>query len=260
MLKHKEQSALTKFDMANLTKEFNDLDTSDNDSPPLHTDYNAITKCGKCGARFEIFDTRLICENDECRMISEQSYDDVLKFSDAIPIIKGITVEQRRQIYKELEARNKNASLINILPLPKEIIDSTVDLFAQLKNCRPETRNKKRCQYLGSCIYLRCIAHGLMRTKKDIQFLCGLVDRNLTTTIGEIQMEMNLGSIKITSTYDIRDSNTNSICVKINIPDSEIEHIILDVRYILDILATYMLISSNFDSKIIRSYICCYSY
>ena len=146
---------------------------------------------------------------------------------------------------------NKIAEQVGVLPLPEEVIHSTVDLFAQLKNCRPETRNKKRRQLQGSCIYLRCIAHGLMRTRKDIQLLCGLTDRNLTTTIGEIEMEINKGKILFNNTYDIRDSNTNSICLKLNIPESNIPVIMEDVRYLLDILTENMLVSSNFDSKIL---------
>lgn len=244
-------AALSGSDILRLQKEFDDFDGL-NDVMELPTiDYNSIMICGKCGGNYQPIDNLLICDNSDCRMISEHNYDDIVMLSNTMSTIKGISIEQRKQIYKELELMNKIADQVGVLPLPKEIIDSTVELFAQLKNCRPETRNKKRRQLEGSCIYLSCIAHGLMRTKKDVQLLCGLTDRNLTTTISEIEMEINKGNIKMDFNYDIRDSNTNSICLKIGIPPKYISQISDDVRYILDIIANNMLASSNFDSKIL---------
>ena len=250
---HTRASALSESELLQLRQDFGDSDLEDSEEIPLehNIDYKKIMTCGRCGGNFQLSEDLLICDNIDCRMISERNYEDILNIANTHLVVKGISIEQRKQVYKELEIKNKTSDQVGVLPLPREVIDSTVDLFAQLKNCRPETRNKKRCQYLGSCIYLRCIAHGLMRSKRDIQLLCGLTDRNLTTTIGEIEMEINKGNIIVDSNYDIRDSNTNSICVKLKIPDSMISSICSDVNYILDVLASKMLVSSNFDAKIL---------
>ena len=248
---HTDTVTLSGTDILKLEKEFCDFDDSDDQLAIPSINYNSILVCSKCGGNYQPIDNLLICDNSDCRMISEHNYDDIVMISNTMSTIKGISIEQRKQIYKELELMNKIADQVGVLPLPREIIDSTVELFAQLKNCRPETRNKKRRQLEGSCIYLTCIAHGLMRTKKDVQLLCGLTDRNLTTTISEIEMEINKGNIKMEFNYDIRDSNTNSICLKIGIPPEFIPQIIDDVRYVLDIIADNMLVSSNFDSKIL---------
>ena len=249
----KRASALSESELLQLRQDFGDSDSDSPEETPLvpNINYKQIMICGRCGGNFRLAEDLLICDNEECRMISERNYEDILNIANTHLVVKGISIEQRKQVYKELEIKNKTADQVGVLPLPREIIDSTVDLFAQLKHCRPETRNKKRCQYLGSCIYLRCIAHGLMRSKRDIQLLMGLTDRNLTTTIGEIEMETNKGNIIIDSNYDIRDSNTNSICVKVGIPDSMISNICTDVNYILDVLSSKMLVSSNFDAKIL---------
>ena len=243
----------TESDIFKIGKEFDDSDDSDEGIPLCPINYESVMICSKCGGNFLPIDNVLICDNQDCRMISEHSYEDIILISNTMQTVRTISIEQRKQIYKELELMNKIAEQVGVLPLPKEVIDATVELFAQLKNCRPETRNKKRRQLEGSCIYLTCIGLGLMRTKKDIQLLCGLTDRNLTTTIGEIEMEINKGNIKLEQKYDIRDSGTNSICMKIGIPSNVIPQIIDDVRYILEIVSDNMLVSSNFDSKLLSA-------
>ena len=258
---HSSQSdTLSRLDLTRIQNQFADSDNELDNENIEPVSYESIMTCSRCGGTFQTIDEMMICNNEKCRMISDQSTEDITILKNSIPTTKTISIEQRNQIYKELKIMNKIADQIGVLPLPDEIIHSTVDLFAQLKNCRPETRNKKRRQLQGSCIYLRCIAHGLMRTRKDIQRLCGLTDRNLTTTIGEIEMEINKGNIILNGVYDIRASNTNSICIKLKIPESIIPNIIEDVKYIHDILSENMLISSNFDSKILAAIFISISY
>ena len=143
-----------------------------------------------------------------------------------------------------------------MIPLSDKVINGVVDLFAQLKKCRSETRNKKRCQYVGSCIWFVSIYEGQWRTQKDIQAFCGLSDRNLTTTIGEIIMEINLGKIKFAVNLDSRDSYCTSICIKEKIEEKYIPLISDDVKYISNTITENMLISSNSNSKILGSIFC----
>lgn len=251
---------LSGLDLARIQNQFADSDDDLDDRCFNPISFESIMTCGRCGGIFQTIDDMMVCNNENCRLISDKSSEDIIILKDSLPTTKTISSEQRHQIYKELKIMNKIADQTGVLPLPDEVIHSTVDLFAQLKKCRPETRNKKRRQLQGSCIYLRCIAHGLMRTRKDIQRLCGLTDRNLTTTIGEIEMEINRGNIILNGTYDIRASNTNSICIKLKIAENIIPSIIEDVKYILDIFSDHMLISSNFDSKILSAIFISVSY
>lgn len=236
------------------------LDSDDEDTlniDPISCE--SIMTCS-CGGTFQNIDDVIICSNEHCRKISNSSNEDMTIVKDLIPTTKSISVEQRHQIYKELKLMNKMAEQIDVLPLPDEIINGSVELFGQLKNVRPETRNKKRRQLQGSCIYLICIAYGLMRTKKDIQKLCGLTDRNLTTTIGEIEIEMNKGNITLPSNWDVRESTVNSICIKLQIPEKSIPSITDDVKYVLNIISDNILVSSNFDSKILGAIFIVISY
>lgn len=241
---------LNKSDILRIEREFYDSSDSEDEPPIVPINYASVMICSKCGGSYHSVNNLLICDNSDCRMISDHNYEDIVMISNTIPTTKG-AFSDPKQFYKELEMMNKIAEQEGVLPLPQEIIDTTVDLFSQMKNHRPETRNKKRKQMTGSCIYLACIAHGLMRTRKDIQRLCQLTDRNLTTTISEIEMEINKGNIVLNKDYDIRDSTTNSICIKIGIPNSAIPQIKDDVRYIIEIISDHMLVSSNFESKIL---------
>ena len=229
-----------------------EYDSESEDSKP--DNHEKYIKC-ECGGNFQLFNDIVIC--DTCNRTSDYSIDDINKITDTkISLIYGATAEQRKQVRKDLEIRNKNAIQMGIMPLSDKVINGVVDFFSDLKKWRSETRNKKRCQYLGSCIWFVCIQEGQWRTQKDIQAFCGLSDRNLTTTIGEIIMEMNLGKIKYAINLDSRESYCTSICLKEKIDERCIPMICDDVKYISDIITEHMLISSNSNSKILGSIFC----
>ena len=251
-------NTLSTTDLLKFKNAFLDSDDEDNvDIDPIS--YESIMTCS-CGGTFQNIDDVIMCSNEHCRKISSNSNEDLTMIKELIPTTKSISVEQRHQIYRELKLMNKMAEQVDVLPLTDEVINGSVELFGQLKNVRPETRNKKRKQLQGSCIYLICVSYGLMRTKKDIQKLCGLTDRNLTTTIGEIEIEINKGNITLPSNWDIRESTTNSICIKLQIPETVIPSIIDDVKYVLEIISDNILVSSNFDSKILGAIFIVISY
>ena len=71
--------------------------------------------------------------NEHCRKKSSNSNEDLTIIKDLIPTTKSISVEQRHQIYRELKLMNKMAEQIDVLPLPDEVINGSVELFGQLK-------------------------------------------------------------------------------------------------------------------------------
>ena len=203
--------------------------------------------CEHCGGFIQLENDELVCIS--CQMISKSTVDDYTEHTNQMATAKVLSNEQCKQLTREIEMMNKDCEQIGVRPLPRIIIATAVNIFSDLKKCIDETRNKKRRQYIASCLYVASRIHNLLRSKKEIQLFCGLSDRNITTTISEIYVAMNRGTISIDGLKDIRTSFARSICAKMGIPEEHIESICLDVVYITDVISSNMLISSNFDGK-----------
>lgn len=219
------------------------------DFSQFRTEYN--NECMHCGGSILMVDDELICTS--CNMISHCSVEDYIEHTNKITTIKTMSVDQCKQLVRDIELMNKDCHLVNVRPLPRLIINTAVNIFSDLKKCIDETRNKKRRQYIASCLYVSSRIHNLLRSRKEIQLFCGLSDRNITTTISEIYVAVNKGTIKIDGLKDIRISFAKSICTIFNINDKFIDNICSDVIYIMDIISNNMLISSNFDGKTLGS-------
>lgn len=205
--------------------------------------------CEYCNGDLELDDDMFICI--DCHAISSATLDDYNEHTNQLATTKVLSNEQSKQLTREIELMNKNCEQINIRPLPRIVITTAVNIFSELKKCIDETRNKKRRQYIASCIYVASCTHNLLRSKKEIQLFCGLSDRNITTTISEIYVAMNKGIINIEGLKDIRVSFTKSICAKLGIDIKYYDDISADVIYIIDVISANMLITSNFDSKVL---------
>jgi transcription initiation factor TFIIIB Brf1 subunit/transcription initiation factor TFIIB len=211
----------------------------------FRTQFNS--KCDYCDGLIQMQSDEMVCTT--CHMISKSSVDEYVEHTNQMTTIKALSTDQCKQLTREIEIMNKDCELVNVRPLPRIIIATAVNIFSDLKKCIDETRNKKRRQYIASCLYVASRIHNLLRSKKEIQLFCGLSDRNITTTISEIYVEMNKGNIEIEGLKDIRTSFTKSICAKIGIPERHIDNVVSDVLYVTDVIAANMLISSNFDGK-----------
>jgi len=222
------------------------------DDDDCHLDFSKFkTKfsniCEHCGGSVQLENEEVVCT--VCHLISRSSADDFNEHTNQMATVKVLTAEQCRNVTYEIEMMNKDCDQIGIRPLPRIIISTAVSIFSDLKKCIDETRNKKRRQYIASCLYISSRIHNLLRSKKEIQLFCGLSDRNITTTISEIYIAINLGTISINGMKDIRTSFTKSICAKMEVPDEYVDNICSDAVYITDVISYNMLLSSNFDGK-----------
>tara|TARA_B110000908_G_scaffold113440_1_gene133091 strand:- start:15587 stop:16531 length:945 start_codon:yes stop_codon:yes gene_type:complete len=224
---------------------WNESENDECDFSHFRTQFN--NKCTYCDGLIQVQNDEMVCTS--CHMISKSSVDEYVEHTNQMTTIKALSTDQCKQLTREIDIMNKDCELVSVRPLPRIIIATAVNIFSDLKKCIDETRNKKRRQYIASCLYVASRIHNLLRSKKEIQLFCGLSDRNITTTISEIYVEMNKGNIEIEGLKDIRTSFTKSICAKIGIPDRLIDRICSDVIYVTDVIAANMLISSNFDGK-----------
>lgn len=205
-----------------------------------------------CGGIFTVgIDDELVCS--DCGRINDMMLSDYMTRMDDKIKEDGLSAEQRRALYKKLQAMNKNCEAAGIRPFDEEHITLTMDLFSKMRayTPKPRTRNKNRREQLGAYLYEVGKILNNVRSKKEIQLFCGLPDRNITTALSELQIAENLGKLDLNyEKKDIRESFTRCICLKIGINDETIiKKISDDVIYILDIVIDNILLSSNFDSR-----------
>jgi transcription initiation factor TFIIIB Brf1 subunit/transcription initiation factor TFIIB len=232
-------------DIGMMNEWWNESDDEECDFSHFRTQFSS--KCDYCDGLIQMQNDEMVCTS--CHMISRSSVDEYVEHTNQMSTVKALSTDQCKQLTREIEIMNKDCELVSVRPLPRIIIATAVNIFSDLKKCIDETRNKKRRQYIASCLYVASRIHNLLRSKKEIQLFCGLSDRNITTTISEIYVEMNKGNIEIDGLKDIRTSFTKSICAKIGIPQQHIDAVCSDVLYVTDVIAANMLISSNFDGK-----------
>lgn len=206
----------------------------------------------ECGGAFIIsIDDEIMCE--ECGKIIDISLTDYIETMDDRIKESGLNDEQRKALYKKLQAMNKNCSSTGLRPFDEEYISLAIDIFAKMRpfTPKPRTRNKNRREQLGACLYVAGKLLGNVRSKKEIQLFCGLPDRNITAALSELQIAQNTGNLDIDfGGKDIKESFTRCICLKIGIHDEQkIKEVVRDVIYIIDIVTSNLLLSSNFDSK-----------
>ena len=164
--------------------------------------------------------------------------------------------EQRKGVCREICNLNKHCIKNGIRPLDDTIISITIDIFGSIKPFTKETRNKNRRQYLAACTYFAGLAYDFQRSKREIQNIFAIWDRNITNPINTIQMAMNRGLIKIDYTlHDPRHAFMRGVCLRVYkkdktpLTEEDIELIYKDHFYVLEVITDNILISSNFDSK-----------
>ena len=215
---------------------------------------NHSLQCEICDSLLNRLDNTLICNC--CGTVSQVSLDELNRIFEEKEIKPKLTVDQRKALYKEIESFNRNTEILGISSIPDIIITKVIDRFGNIPitsktSKKKETRNKKRRQYIAAYIHDECRKMGLMRTKREIQKLCGLGDRNITTTISNIKMaELDDNS---NLSIDSRESFTLNICMRYSIPEKYHTDIYKDVEYITDVVMDKVLITSNFDAKMLGS-------
>lgn len=210
--------------------------------------------CPICENEYIISGDIVMCEN--CNIISDYNIND---FSDMLekenPTKQyNLSYEQCKALKNDIAYMNKIAFDNNRMSIDKETINFAMDLFSDIRPFISETRNKRRRQYIAACLYKAGRVLNIARTKKEILLFCGLTDRNITTPLNTIDiliLNKNINSDKYK--VDIKESFIAGIFHKLNVEKKEHSRIQDDIIYILDILEVKLLVSSNFDSKIITA-------
>lgn len=202
-----------------------------------------------CGGTYIVFDSTVKC--NQCSDIMDMRPEEYIENLESHVDMKKIelTLEQRKSIRKEIELLNKDAKQ----KLQDNIIDTAVDIFAELRGLVGETRNKKRQQYLACCIYKACTYHDSACTRRAIQVFCNLDGRNISAQLNVIQIFLNAGKLDpLKYKNDTKKSFVNGTFNKLKIDSEELkEKVYQDVVYISDIVENKLQISSNSDSRIV---------
>lgn len=225
---------------------------SDNEEADFSTSRIESRSLCECGGTF------LICNIDGTEVSRCVNCDSIEESNGMETNVKstGLTIDQTKNVFKELQIFNKNCVGAGIRPFDDRTISIAVDIFSLIRGYRGETRNKNRKQHLGASIYIACQIQNNMRSRKEIQLFCTLADRNITTALTELQTAINTKTIMLSYPLpDPRKAFTRGVCLRVekdnktNMTDEDVGKLYDDVLYILEVISSNILICSNFDSK-----------
>ena len=208
--------------------------------------------CSTCGVDYNITSYGIMCES--CGTIAPYSIEEFMDLMEyETPAKKyNLTIEQCKALKNEFANLNKRAFDENRKSIDNETIEFAMDLFSDIRPFIAETRNKRRQQYIAACILKAGRVLKITRTKKEVLIFCGLVDRNITKPLNMIDsliLQKHLSADKYE--VDVKDSFITGMFHKLNILEDDREAVKQDALYVLTIMEDILLISSNFDSKLI---------
>ncbi len=202
-----------------------------------------------CGETYVLNDGNMECSG--CGNITENHYSEqVTKMTKKS---EGFTHDQKKSLLRKLDRLNKEAKLRDIRPFSEEVLQTTVEYFARLREATQETRSQKLGSRIAACLYFAARDLECGRQRKEISRFCKISSK-ISAGIDLINM-LELQGYKITAgnILDPRRSFANTIFIRCDIRNKKDREKLCDVVcYILRVTEEEHLISvsSMHDSKV----------
>lgn len=191
------------------------IETVNEPEPVVDIDHNM---CPLCKVACKIYDTFIICEkcgmervydihsHDQYSMTIEENYNTANNSFMTFNIIGKDSYCYNRSYLKtcsDYTAYRNNSNRKDIIQRidqyegnkpPKNIINSTIRIFDEIKNAGYVYRGNGKWGVIGACLYYASIQHNLTRTPKEVSLIMGIDEKFLSQ--GD-RVLMSLNELKV---------------------------------------------------------------